>query len=52
MSEPLETDNSDDYEVAKKLVEAEEGIGRKPEGVLKYLIPAVAVAWSFFQLSI
>ncbi|MBW2179225.1 MAG: TRAP transporter permease [Deltaproteobacteria bacterium] len=52
MSEPLETYNNDDYEVAKRLVEAEEGIGRKPEGVLKYLIPAVAVAWSFFQLSI
>jgi len=52
MSEPLEKYNNDDYEVAKRLVEAEEGIGRKPEGVLKYLIPAVAVAWSFFQLSI
>jgi len=52
MSQSIETDSHNGYELAKQLAEAEDGIGRKPEGVLKYLIPAVAVAWSFFQLSV
>ncbi|MCJ7774548.1 MAG: TRAP transporter permease, partial [Desulfobacterales bacterium] len=52
MSKSLETDNHNGSELTKRLVEVEEGIGRKPEGILKYLIPVVAIAWSFFQLSI
>jgi TRAP transporter 4TM/12TM fusion protein len=39
-------------EVAKRMAEEEEGIGRRPKGAQKYVIPTVAVAWSFFQLSI
>ncbi|MGD9102983.1 MAG: TRAP transporter permease, partial [Desulfobacterales bacterium] len=39
-------------EIAKRMAEEEEGIGRKPKGWQKYVIPTVAVCWSFFQLSI
>ncbi len=42
----------DGIDVAKKLAEEEEGIGRKPEGWQKVLIPLVAVSWSLFQLSL
>ena len=34
------------------MAEEEEGIGRRPKGPSKYVIPTIAVAWSFFQLSI
>jgi TRAP transporter 4TM/12TM fusion protein len=34
------------------MAEEEEGIGRLPKGPSKYVIPTIAVAWSFFQLSI
>ena len=34
------------------MAEEEEGIGRRPSGWIKYLIPTIAVVWSFFQLSI
>ncbi len=39
-------------ELAKRLAEEEEGIGRRPEGASRFVIPTIAVAWSFFQLSI
>ncbi len=39
-------------EVAKRMAEEEEGIGRRPTGYSKYIIPFVCVVWSFFQLSI
>jgi TRAP transporter 4TM/12TM fusion protein len=39
-------------EIARRMAEEEEGIGRKPRGWQKYVIPTVAVCWSFFQLSI
>jgi len=39
-------------EVAKRMAEEEEGIGRRPEGFFKYVIPFVCVVWSIFQLSI
>ena len=38
-------------EIARRLAE-EEGIGRKPHGPAKYVVPTIAVAWCFFQLSI
>lgn len=38
--------------VARQLAEEEEGIGRKPEGWQKYLIPTIAVCWSLFQLAL
>jgi len=39
-------------DLAKKLAEEEEGIGRRPEGWQKYIIPTIAVAWSLFQLAL
>lgn len=42
----------DDFDEAKRLAEEEEGIGRKPDGWQKYLIPTIAIAWSLFQLSL
>ncbi len=42
----------DGLELAKKMAEEEEGIGRKPEGFSKWVIPTIAVIWSLFQLSI
>jgi len=39
-------------ELAKKMAEEEEGIGRRPQGISKWVIPTIAVAWSLFQLSI
>jgi len=39
-------------ELARKMAEEEEGIGRKPLGLEKWVIPTIAVAWSLFQLSI
>lgn len=42
----------DGLELAKKMAEEEEGIGRKPLGFEKWVIPTIAVIWSLFQLSI
>ncbi len=42
----------DGMDVARKLAEEEEGIGRKPHGWQKYLIPTIAITWSLFQLSL
>ena len=39
-------------ELAKRMAEEEEGMGRRPGGYSKYVIPVVCVAWSLFQLSI
>ena len=40
-------------ELAKRMAEEEEGIGRRPGGYSQYVIPVVCVvAWSIFQLSI
>ena len=39
-------------ETARRMAEEEEGSIRKPKGPTKYLIPAIALAWSLFQLSI
>ncbi len=39
-------------ELARRMAEEEEGVGRRPKGWAKYLIPTVAVIWSLFQLSI
>ena len=35
-------------EVARKMAEEEEGIGRKPLGITKWVIPTIAVTWSLF----
>ncbi len=39
-------------ELAKRLAEEEEGISRRPKGWQKYIIPVVAVCWSFYQLAL
>jgi TRAP transporter 4TM/12TM fusion protein len=39
-------------ELAKRMAEEEEGVGRRPKGYSKYVIPFVCVVWSIFQLSI
>jgi TRAP transporter 4TM/12TM fusion protein len=39
-------------ELARRMAEAEEGIGRRPRGWQWFVIPTVALAWSLFQLSI
>jgi TRAP transporter 4TM/12TM fusion protein len=45
-------EQDDGLELAKRMAEEEEGIGRRPKGSSKYVIPFVCVVWSFFQLSI
>ena len=52
MSKHEVTDNDDGLELAKRMAEEEEGVGRRPKGWDRYIIPTVAVAWSLFQLSI
>ena len=39
-------------ELAKRMAEEEEGVGRRPKGLSKWVIPTICVAWSLFQLSI
>ena len=45
-------EKDESLEIARRMTEEEEGIGRRPQGVPKYVIPFIAVLWSFFQLSI
>ena len=39
-------------DLARRMAEEEEGVGRRPRGAAQYVIPFVAVIWCFFQLSI
>jgi TRAP-type uncharacterized transport system fused permease subunit len=39
-------------EIARRMAEEEEGVGRRPHGLAKYVVPTIAVVWCFFQLSI
>ncbi|MDX2497721.1 MAG: TRAP transporter permease, partial [Desulfobacterales bacterium] len=50
--DPDSTLEEDGLELARKIAEEEEGIGRLPKGPSKHVIPTIAVTWSFFQLSI
>jgi len=53
MSENEKVEDLDEgMELARRMAEEEEGVGRRPEGPSKYVIPTIAVIWSFFQLSI
>ena len=46
------TDESEkDHVEAERFVE-EEGVWRHPTGFSRFVVPAVAVAWSLFQLAI
>jgi TRAP transporter 4TM/12TM fusion protein len=42
----------DGMDLARKMAEEEEGIGRKPTGWQKYIIPTIAVSWSLYQLAL
>ena len=42
----------DGLEIAKRMAEEEEGMGRRPRGWTRWIIPTIAVCWSLFQLSI
>jgi len=46
------TSKDEGLELAKRMAEEEEGVGRRPAGWAKWVIPTIAVAWSVFQLSI
>lgn len=49
----IEKEQTDEgLELARKMADEESGIGRKPEGLPGYIIPAIAVCWSLFQLAI
>ena len=52
MSNPALDEKDDGLELARRLAEEEEGIGRKPQDWTRFIIPTIAVLWSFFQLSI
>ena len=52
MSENEIQEQDDGLELARKMAEEEEGLGRLPSGPSKWVIPTIAVLWSFFQLSI
>jgi TRAP transporter 4TM/12TM fusion protein len=52
MSNQDVTEKDEGLELAKRMAEEEEGVGRRPKGATRFIIPTVAVAWSFFQLSI
>ncbi|MGD8251782.1 MAG: TRAP transporter permease [Desulfobacterales bacterium] len=45
-------DRDEGLELAKRMAEEEEGIGRRPRGSAKWVIPTICVTWSLFQLSI
>ncbi len=49
----IKIDEQDDgLEIARRMAEEEEGMGRRPQGPSRWVIPSVCVAWSAFQLSI
>jgi len=51
MNDKIE-EKKDGLEIAKKMADEEEGMGRRPKGVVKWVIPTIAVIWSCYQLSI
>lgn len=52
MSDSDIKEKEDGLEVARRMAEEEEGMGRRPSGFSRFIIPTVAVIWSLFQLSI
>ncbi|MFH1985095.1 MAG: TRAP transporter permease [Pseudomonadota bacterium] len=53
ISEATSADTDDDgLERARRLAEAEEGISRKPKGWQRFVLPAIGISWSIYQLSI
>ncbi len=52
MSDKENYGTDDGLELAKRMAAEEEGVGRRPEGPSRFVIPVIAVSWSIFQLSI
>jgi TRAP transporter 4TM/12TM fusion protein len=52
MSDHEIKDQDDGLELARRMAEEEEGIGRRPHGPVRWVIPSICVVWSLFQLSI
>jgi TRAP-type uncharacterized transport system fused permease subunit len=52
MTDKTVTEQDDGLEIARRMAEEEEGVGRRPKGWSKWVIPVIAVSWSLFQLSI
>ena len=52
MSETEAKQIDEGLEIARRMAEEEEGMGRRPKGFGRYVIPIIAVAWSLFQLSV
>jgi TRAP transporter 4TM/12TM fusion protein len=52
MKQEDELQRDEGLELAKRMAEEEEGIGRKPLGTGRFVVPAIAVVWCFFQMSI
>ncbi|MBW1982116.1 MAG: TRAP transporter permease [Deltaproteobacteria bacterium] len=52
MNTSIMNEKEEGLELARRLAEEEEGVGRRPRGPARFVIPTIAVIWSFFQLSI
>jgi len=52
MNEPEHPETDEGLEMAKRMAEEEEGLGRRPKGLERWVVPIIGVAWSAFQLSI
>jgi TRAP transporter 4TM/12TM fusion protein len=52
MTEKTVNEQDNGLEIARRMAEEEEGVGRRPKGWSKWVIPVIAVSWSLFQLSI
>ena len=52
MTDNTVNEHDDGLEIARRMAEEEEGVGRRPTGWPKWVIPTIAVCWSMFQLSI
>ncbi len=46
------SEGDEGFEVAQRLKEEEELGLRRPQGLLRYLVPIIALSWSLFQLSL
>jgi len=52
ISEIEKTDIDEGLELVRRIAEEEKGIGRRPTGASRHVIPTIAVIWSLFQISI
>ncbi len=52
MSTDNQIESADGLALAKQMAEEESGIGRRPTGYSRFIIPVIAICWSLFQLYI